>query len=140
MIREIVKDEEVLKQKCISVLKGDEEINTIIQDLIDTANFHEDNCIGLTANQIGYNKRIFIIRYENKWLPMVNADFLPLSRKKFISEEGCLSLEGLRKVERYYTINVMYQNAKLKPLRLRLSGIPAVIVQHEIGHTKGQLV
>lgn len=140
MVREIVKDEKILKHKCLTVLRGDKEVDTIIQDLIDTANFYKDECIGLTANQIGYCKCIFIIKYENKWLPMINAAFLPADRKKFISEEGCLSLEGVRKIERYRSITVMYQNSKLKFLRLGLSGLPAVIAQHEIGHTNGQLI
>lgn len=142
MIREIVKDEEILKQKCVSVLRGDKEINTIIQDLIDTANHYDevDVCVGLTANQIGYNKRIFIIKHENKWLPMINADYLPIGRTKIMSSEGCLSLEGLREVERYTSILVLYQNPKLKCLKIRLTGLSAIIAQHEVGHTKGELI
>lgn len=82
MIREIVKDTDFLSKKCKPVSKKD-NIAEIIQDLRDTAAAYEEShdCVGLAANQIGYDKDVIIIRIhphgnykEDKlfWMIMVN--------------------------------------------------------------------
>ena len=70
MVKEIVKDENILTQKSEQV--SIEEAQEIITDLLDTANHHIDNCAGLAAPQIGVLKKVIVVRKDNSFFPMVN--------------------------------------------------------------------
>ena len=56
------------------------------------------------------------------------------------SEEGCLSLTGVRKTTRYENIEVEYYDMNWKKQRQKLSGWPAQICQHELDHLEGILI
>jgi len=140
MVKEIVKDPEILKIPCSTVLEDDPELNTIIQDLIDTANAYKDECIGLAANQIGYNKRVIIIRNKDSWLPFINPRIIKREGRKFKSSEKCLSFDDERVVTRNSTITIMFQDQKGKYIKRKI-GLPlSIVFQHEIGHLDGELI
>lgn len=151
MVREIVKDIEVLQKQCKTV-RNIKEVKEVIQDLIDTAQAHssEDtgNCVGLAANQIGYDQRVIVCQLTmataggNKvgWIAMVNPVIVDRSRSTWMSEEGCLSLEGVRTVKRYSSVKVMYKDTNNKMCTIVVSGFQAAIVQHEIDHLNGKLI
>lgn len=150
MIKDIVKDVDFLSKKCKPVRKGD-NISEIIQDLRDTAAAYEKshNCVGLAANQIGYDKDVIIVRIhphgnykEDKlfWLVMVNPVITNRTREIIDSEEGCLSIEGTRTVKRNNGILVIYRDVKGKMQSSEFYGLEACIVQHEIDHLHGKLI
>ena len=56
------------------------------------------------------------------------------------TEEGCLSLTGVRKTTRYENIEVEYYDMNWKKQRRKLSGWPAQICQHELDHLEGILI
>lgn len=138
MIKEIVKDENILTQKSEQV--SIEEAQEIIADLLDTANHHIDNCAGLAAPQIGINKRVVVVRNGDHFFPMVNPVVVKKSGKKFLNHEGCLSLEGIRAVERYSSVLVNYTDGKGKRQTKTFNGTLAIIVQHETDHLNGVLI
>jgi peptide deformylase len=138
MIREIVKDTEFLTQKSEPV--SVEEAQEIITDLLDTANEHIDNCAGLAAPQIGVNKRVVVIRNGDTFHPMINPVILKHSGKRFINTEGCLSLEGVRPVERSTSVLVRYLDKYGTRLTKTFNGMPAIIIQHEVDHLNGILI
>lgn len=138
MIKEIVKDENFLTQKSETVTV--EEAQTIIIDLLETANEHIDNCAGLAAPQIGVLKKVIVVRSGNSFFPMINPMIIKKSGKKFVNNEGCLSLEGTRSVERYSTVLVSYQDRAGKRLTKTFNGLLAIIVQHETDHLNGKLI
>ena len=138
MIKEIVKDENILTQKSEQV--SIEEAQEIITDLLDTANHHIDNCAGLAAPQIGVLKKVIVVRNGNSFFPMVNPMIIKKSGKKFVNTEGCLSLEGCRSVERYENILVNYTDGRGKRQTKSFNGIMSVIVQHEVDHLNGKLI
>lgn len=138
MIKEIVKDEELLTRKSETV--SVEEAQEIITDLLDTANEHIDECAGLAAPQIGVNKRVVVIRNGDTFHPMINPIILKHSGKRFINSEGCLSLEGTRSVERFTSVLVAYLDRSGKRLTKTFSGMPAIIIQHEVDHLNGKLI
>lgn len=145
MIKEIVKDTQELSKICHSInirdRKGNIVVRNIIEDLIDTATEHSETCIGLAANQIGYNYRVIVISDgRDNWLPMINPIIKSRSTKKHSSEEGCLSLEGMRTVTRHDKVEVMYQTLKGTVKTLKLSGRNADVVQHEMDHLNGILI
>lgn len=142
MVREIVRDVELLQKQCKSV-KHSKEVKELIQDLVETAKVHaeEDNCVGLAANQIGSDQRVIVCRLsETDWTVMINPVIVDRSRETWVSEEGCLSLEGTRTVKRHLKIKVMYKGINNKMCTKVVSGFPAAIVQHEIDHLNGRLI
>ena len=56
------------------------------------------------------------------------------------TEEGCLSLEGVRKTKRYREIEVEYYDFDWKKQNLKLKDWPAQIVQHEMDHLSGKII
>ena len=138
MIKKIVKDENILTQKSEQV--AIEEAQEIITNLLDTAKAHIDNCAGLAAPQIGVLKKVIVVRTGNSFFPMVNPMIIKKSGKKFVNHEGCLSLEGVRSVERYESVLVNYTDGGGKRQTKSFNGIMSVIVQHEVDHLNGKLI
>jgi peptide deformylase len=138
MIKDIVKDIDFLR---IPLDKASKEDRYILQDILDTAYFHKENCLGIAANQIGYNKKIIAVRTgEDEFMIMINPLIVKKSAEKYLSIEGCLSLEGTSEVVRHKRITVMYSDTKFKIKKLDCFGLLAKIVQHEVDHCYGILI
>ena len=56
------------------------------------------------------------------------------------TEEGCLSLTGVRPTKRWKTIKVKWQNEKFQQRIKYFTGWTAEIIQHEIDHCEGILI
>lgn len=138
MIKDIVKDINILTQKSEPV--SIEEAQEVITDLLDTANHHLDECAGLAAPQIGVHKKVIVVRTGNSFFPMVNPVIIKKSGRKFVNNEGCLSLEGTRNVERFPTILVSYTDRNGKRTTKTYNGLLSVIIQHEVDHLHGVLI
>ena len=136
MIRDICKDEAFLAQKAETSAADD--LGTA-QDLLDTLIAHKDGCVGMAANMIGVNKRIIAFENDGKYEVMFNPVIVKQSGA-YEAEEGCLSLTGHRKVRRFRTVKVQWQNEKFQ-LRLKtFTGWTAEIIQHELDHCNGILI
>jgi peptide deformylase len=72
-------------------------------------------------------------------MPMVNPVIIAKSGE-YETEEGCLSLLGVRKCKRWKSIDVSYQDAAFLPRRQKYSGWIAQIIQHEIDHCNGVII
>ena len=71
------------------------------------------------------------------------AMFNPVIVKKsgsFETEEGCLSLIGVRKTTRYEEIEVEYEDMNFKKQHQKFSGWTAQIIQHECDHLEGIII
>ena len=136
MIRPIERDVFFLRQKSDAATKDDLPIG---QDLEDTLKANKDRCVGMAANMIGIKKRIIIVNIGFRNLVMYN----PVIVKKngsYEAEEGCLSLEGVRKTTRFQNIEVEYLDGNWKKQMIKLTGWPAQICQHEIDHLNGIII
>ena len=136
MIRPIERDVYFLGQKSEEATRDDLPIG---QDLQDTLRANKDRCVGMAANMIGIKKRIIIVNLGFRNLVMYN----PVIEKKsgsYEAEEGCLSLEGVRKTIRYQNVEVEYLDENWKKQSIKLSGWPAQICQHEIDHLNGIVI
>ena len=136
MIRDICKDEAFLAQKAETATA--EDLDTA-QDLLDTLAAHREGCVGMAANMIGVNKRIIVFDDDGKYQVMFNPVIVKHDGP-YEAEEGCLSLTGHRKVKRFRTIKVQWQNEKLQTRRKTFTGWTAEIIQHEIDHCEGVLI
>ena len=136
MVCEICRDEAFLAQKAEAAAA--EDIGTA-RDLLDTLIAHKDGCVGMAANMIGVNKRIIAFDNEGEYTVMLNPVIIKESGA-YEAEEGCLSLAGTRKVRRFKSIKVQWQNEKLQTRLKTFTGWTAEIIQHEIDHCEGVLI
>lgn len=136
MIQEICKDEKFLAQKAEQATPDDIQTAT---DLLETLEAHKDGCVGMAANMIGTAKRIIAVEGEDGYLVMFNPVILKKSGP-YNTEEGCLSLEGVRPTKRWKSIKVQYETADGKPRIRTFTGWTAQIIQHEIDHCDGILI
>ena len=136
MIQPIIKDPIFLGQKSVPATKADLQV---ARDLLDTLTAHRDGCVGMAANMIGVLKRIIVFDNEGKDMVMFNPEIVKCS-EAFEAEEGCLSLDGVRKTTRYQEIEVEYYDFNWKKQRQKLSGWTAQICQHEIDHLSGKII
>ena len=131
-----MKDILFLGQKSEPATKQDLSVG---QDLQDTLQANSDRCVGMAANMIGVRKKIIIANMGIINVVMYN----PVILKKdspYETEEGCLSLTGVRKTIRYENIEVEYQDSSWKKHRQKFSGWTAQIIQHEVDHLNGVII
>ena len=97
--------------------------------------------VGLSANQVGLEWRMFIAEHNNKFYSIFNPQIIKHSEKMSVLEEGCLSVPDTSlAVSRYESIVLQSQNKKGKVVKFRVCGILARIFQHETDHLDGKLI
>ena len=136
MVRTIVKDIFFLGQKSEPATKSDISVG---KDLQDTLEVNRAGCVGMAANMIGITKRVIIVNIGLVDVVMFNPVMLRKDTP-YETEEGCLSLTGVRKTTRYENIEVEYYDMDWKKQKMKLSGWPAQICQHEMDHLEGILI
>ena len=119
-----------------------EENNIIIDNMIKV--MYQANGIGLAANQIGHNKRMFVMDTSNeKNSPQVFINPILRSKNniKMTNMEGCLSCPGEDvKVKRSITVNLEWTCRHGKSQHKTFSYLPSRVVQHEMDHLDGKLI
>ena len=136
MIRDICKDEAFLAKKAEPATPDDMQLAA---DLLETLEHHKDGCVGMAANMIGVNKRIIAFDNEGEYMLMFNPEIVKKSGP-YEAEEGCLSLMGTRRVRRWKTIKVRWQNERFQERAKTFTGWTAEIIQHEIDHCEGIII
>ncbi|MFH0857366.1 MAG: peptide deformylase [Candidatus Magasanikbacteria bacterium] len=130
-----------------------DEIQNFIDQMIPT--MYADDGIGLASPQVGKNIQICVIGQKalpakikiqngtldnSKDLILVNPKFKPMSRKKEVDIEGCLSVPKIfGKVRRYKSISVTALDRNGNPLEFEANTYFARVIQHEIDHLQGIL-
>ena len=147
-----------LKQKTKEViLPLSDNTKQILSDLLDI--YKVIPCAGVAANQIGYDKRIFIgIKYDDDYEEnkkdtignpnadnyefYINPQIDHVSNKSLQEgEEGCLSIPEIRLItERFDKIKVRYFNEHGKKIKKPLKGFISRLFQHELDHLNGVLM
>lgn len=136
MVKKIVRDPLFLAQKSVEATEADRQVVT---DLLDTLKANLDHCVGMAANMIGVQKNIIVVAVGPIQFPMIN----PVITNKdgaYQTEEGCLSLDGVRSCTRYQEIEVDYLDQNFKKQHGKYSGWTAQIIQHEIDHCNGIVI
>lgn len=136
MIREICRDETFLSQKAEPA--APEDLQTAA-DLLETLEYHKEGCVGMAANMIGVKKRIIAFDSEGQYMVMFNPEIVKKSGP-YDTEEGCLSLTGVRPARRWRSIKVRWQNENFQERLKTFSGWTAQIIQHEMDHCEGILI
>ena len=127
---------------------GSSPLQRLIDDMIDT--MHEEDGVGIAANQVGTSKQIAIIevqgnrRYPGKQaIPLtvlINPKILGASKQVVEDWEGCLSVNDLRgQVPRAEWVDVEAFNRKGEKVKFHAEGFFARVVQHECDHLAGRV-
>ena len=136
MIKPVVRDVILLARKSAEATEEDAAVG---RDLMETLIANSDRCVGMAANMIGVPKRIIAVNAGGSILLMYNPVILK-KEGRYETEEGCLSLDGVRKTVRFRTVEVEYRDGSWKKRKQRFSGRTAQIVQHEMDHLEGILI
>ena len=125
MVKKIVKDPLFLAQKSVDATEVDKQVVT--------------DFVGMAANMIGVKKNIIVVAAGPFQFAMINPVITNKSGA-YQTEEGCLSLEGVRPCKRYQEIEVDYLDQSFKKQHGKYSGWTAQIIQHEIDHCNGIVI
>ena len=136
MIRELMHDPLFLAQKSEKATMADRSVG---QDLMDTLAAHRMDCVGMAANMIGVKKNIIVVAAGPFMFAMINAK-ITKRKGSFKTEEGCLSLDGVRPCTRYKEIEVDYLDQNFKPKHGKYTDWTAQIIQHELDHVAGIVI
>lgn len=130
-----------------------EEAVPVHVDIIRTVDFRrkcwqmlkimeESGGIGLAANQVGWDSRVFVMKNRDGLRRIVvNPEWNPVSQKMWTPYEGCLSFpEVVTQIERFHDVRLLYTDITGIIRYEYFSGIDAEIVQHETEHLDGILL
>jgi peptide deformylase len=130
----------ILRKRTRPVHAVDEKVLSIIREMVDV--MLKAQGVGLSANQIGYDLRIFIASPRSKRdgiYTFINPRIISKSGTQ-TDQEGCLSVPGLGAfVKRYNKVEVEALDIEGKKFKLETEGLMARIVQHELDHLNGRI-
>jgi len=136
----------ILRERLKPVKIVDDELIENLQDMFET--MRVANGIGLAANQVGLNKKLFIVdlrgieEYSDfKPLVVINPEIIEYSEEIITMEEGCLSLPHLRaNVERSEMIRLKYLDTDEEEQILDADSWLARVILHEYDHLIGKMI
>lgn len=125
---------------------NNEEFQKFIDDLIETM-YNFPGGIGISAPQVGLNKRIIVVDARphkkttiNHGLVVMINPIIVFSDENILIREGCMSIPDYTgNVERKNKIVVKGFDRYFKEITIETEGMEAVVFQHEIDHLDGIL-
>jgi peptide deformylase len=136
----------VLHRACAPVTQFDEALRRLLLDMF--ASMAAADGVGLAANQIGVDARIFVIDCpdaddEDVVGYVINPALTVLEPRdgepaEEVTEEGCLSVPGpYADLPRAFRARVDGVDVKGKPVSIEATGMAARCLQHEMDHLDG---
>ena len=96
--------------------------------------------IGLSANQVGLDVRMFVMRTQDGIQAFFNPELTRISQETDLLKEGCLSFPDIYlMIKRSKVVEMKYFDATGEEHITTLEGLGARCVQHEIDHLNGIL-
>lgn len=140
-----------LREKCLKVNHIDDEIyemvDNMIKNCLDWEKQHEfEMSAALAAPQLGYNRRIIVVREDMddkkhaNFIPLLNPEVIKTEGKTLYDYEGCLSVPTVYgKVPRPSKARIKAQTIDGQEVRIKADGFLARTLLHEIDHLNGIL-
>jgi peptide deformylase len=129
-----------LKMEARPVEEFDDELLSLVERM---KRLMEDaQGIGLAATQVGVLRRVFVFQPNaDEVVAVVNPEIVERSDETDVSDEGCLSIQGvLVPVERTTTVTIAGRDERGDEVRYELDDIYARAAQHENDHLDGVLM
>ena len=139
----LIEPDPILRQKSLEVKVVDKDLQNLMDDMLLT--MYSAPGIGLAAIQVGIPKRVIVIDLSNekeKKNPMffVNPKIISKSESWITYEEGCLSVPGqFAEIDRPDKCHIEFLDYNGKKQEIRIEGLLATCIQHEIDHLEGIL-
>ncbi len=134
--------ESVLRKRAQEITRVDDKIRKLAFEMLKT--LKDAGGIGLAANQVGEEKRIFVVdrsvfQLEDSPLIVINPVIVD-SHSEQTEEEGCLSVPGTyADVTRPLELTVKGIDLDEKEMVVEAKGILSRVLAHEIDHLNGTL-
>ena len=134
---------EILRKKSLPVQKVDEDLQELMDDMLET--MYAAPGIGLAAIQIGVPKRVIVLDISPKNGPrtpmyFINPEIIEKSKNNLTYEEGCLSVPGqFAEIDRPDGCEIKFLDYYGKLKQIKVEGMLATCIQHEIDHLEGIL-
>lgn len=144
-VLKIVTDQDKFRERCeetnLSAPGQAERITKIVNELKETLRANK-NLVALCAPQIGYQDRVFVMRFANGDIrAFINAMILTRSKSVHLSRETSASIPNKEFiVPRNDDIEVAYQVPTTQPQQNKFSGAPAEVFQQMVDMTDGVLL
>lgn len=140
-LRKIVeKGDDVLNKKSREVVKFDERLSVLIDDMIET--LRDSGGVGLAAPQVGVLRRVVVVEIDHEKgeiIELINPEIIETSGKQ-VGLEGCLSLPGKWGIaSRPYKAKVKAFNRNGEKFTVEGEGLTARAFCHELDHLDGVL-
>lgn len=133
--------DERLRKVATPVEKVDDEIRTLIDDMIET--MYAERGIGLAAPQVNVSKRIVVIDVsENRDQPIVliNPEIISTEDEIMDMMDGCLSIpDSFAPTQRFRYLKVKALDRNGDEIELEAADLFAGCIQHELDHLNGKL-
>ena len=129
-----------LRMRANDVEAFDEDLRRLVERM--KALMVDANGVGLAATQVGVLRRLFVFQQDEDTVrALVNPRITDRSPELEVSDEGCLSLQGvLVPVERPASVTIEAHDEGGRPVVLELEELAARVVQHELDHLDGVLI
>ena len=136
----ILKNNHPLLNKVLAPIENP-DINELQKTADDLFAFIDKNGgAGLAANQVGIDKRMFVVKYEDYKQAFINPQIIWYSDRKLLLEEGCLTYPDLfMNVKRPDAIRMTFIDYEGNKQEEQLfMGVTNRIIQHEYDHMEGK--
>lgn len=145
LFADLKKKSKTLFEKTKRVTKFDDDLKKIVDEM--TEKMYEYDAIGLAHNQVGGSFSIFVIdnamiesKKEEDVIVCVNPKIKKVSKETIETEEGCLSVPGVRyEIRRSKSVAISAQDVTGKKFTIEGTRLLARALCHEVGHLNGEL-
>ena len=128
----------VLRMPCAPVTEFDDTLRKLADDMLET--MYDAPGVGLAANQVGVQKRLFVYDIGDGPGAVVNP-VLSGHRGEWEYTEGCLSVPELAwPIVRYQEVRLDGFDLYGEPISIDGDDLMARMLQHEVDHLDGRLL
>ena len=127
----------ILRKKCTKITEINKDLIRLADDMCETLDYHKG--VGLAGNQVGYMKRIVVIKIpdEEQFRVLINPEITETFGNREV-EEGCLCVFGYKGiVNRSLWIKAKGLDMKWQKWKIKADGLLAQVLEHEIDHLNG---
>ncbi|OEL16561.1 Peptide deformylase 1B, chloroplastic [Dichanthelium oligosanthes] len=141
---EVVKyPDPILRARNKRINTFDDNLRALADEMFDV--MYKTDGIGLSAPQVGVNVQLMVfnpagVKGEGEEIVLVNPAVYKSAKRLLVFEEGCLSFPGIyANVVRPESVKIEAQDVTGAKIKVKLSGLPARVFQHEFDHLLGIL-
>lgn len=134
----VIEPADVLRRKAKPVTRVTKRIQKLIKDMADT--MYDAKGVGLAAPQVGVSEQVIVADDGEGLVCLINPRITAREGSE-VDVEGCLSIPDIvAYVERATAVEVEGMDERGRPVRRRIEGHLARIIQHEVDHLHGVLI